>query len=137
MELGYGSWGYINEDASRKHLRVMLFALVVSVKIHLDVRGEFFNCELSIFTLQVVGLEAHLDFSDVSGAGYPSGLVALLGETCCDLEDFSGGAIKLIERQCCGRISVPLFAYVSAVVDDQVGGYLDRIASIYMWWFRH
>ena len=46
---------------------------------------------------QVVGLEAHLDFSDRYGVGSPSGLVAPLGDTFRDLEDFSGGVIKLVE----------------------------------------
>ena len=96
----------------------MLFALVVSVNIQLDVCGELFDRELSIFTEQIVVLEAHLDFSDGSSAGYPSGLVAPLSETCRDLEEFSVGVVELIGRQCCSHISVPLCAYCDAVVDD-------------------
>ena len=60
-------------------------------------RSELFDCELSIFTEQVVGLGSHLDFSDGSAAGSPSGLVAHLSDTCRDLEDFSGGVIKHVE----------------------------------------
>ena len=98
MELDSSSCGYRGEDASREHLRVLLCTLVVSVNIHLDVCSEFFDRELCIFAEQVVGLGAHRDFSDGSTAGSPSGLVAPLGETRCDLEDFSSSAIKLIER---------------------------------------
>ena len=97
MELGSGYWGYRIEDASCKHLIVLICALVVRVNTHLDVRGEFLYSEMSIFTEQVVGLGDHLDFSVGSGDGSPSGPVAPLGETCRDLEDFSGGAIKLVE----------------------------------------
>ena len=72
--------------------------LVVSVNIHLDVCGEFFDREMSIFTEQVVGLRAHHDFSDGSGAGSPSGLVAPLGETFSNLEDLPSSVIKLTYR---------------------------------------
>ena len=98
MELGSGSCGYIGEDSSREHLRVLLCALVVSVNIHLDVCGEFFYRELSIFVEQVVGLGDHSDFSDGFTAGSPFGLVAPLGDNRCDIEDFSSSVIKLIDR---------------------------------------
>ena len=52
-------------------------------------RSELFDRELSIFTEHVVGLEDHLDFSDGSDSGYPSELVAPLGETYRDIEEFS------------------------------------------------
>ena len=48
---------------------------------------------------EVVGLGAQLDFSDGYGFGSPSGIVAPLGETCRDLEDFSSGVIKIVELQ--------------------------------------
>ena len=47
---------------------------------------------------QVVSLGAYSDFSDGSSAGSLSGIVDPLGDTCCDLEEFSSSAIKLIER---------------------------------------
>ena len=97
MDLGSGSWGYRSKDASCKHLRVLLCALVVIVNIYLDVRGKFFDRELSIFTEQVLGLKAHLDFSDRSGAGSPSVFFAPLGETCRGIEDFYGAVVKLFE----------------------------------------
>ena len=97
MELGSGSWVYKSEDESCKHLRVLLYELVVSVNINLDVRGEFFGRELSILTEQVVGTEDHLEFSDGSGSGSPSILVVPLGDNCRDLKEFSGGVIKLVE----------------------------------------
>ena len=118
MELGSGSCGYRSEDASREHLIVLLCALVSSVNIHLDVHGELFNRELSIFTEQVVVIGVHLDFSDGSSSGSPSGLVTPLCETCRDIEEFSGGVVKIVERQCCGPISVSLCDYGAAVVDD-------------------
>ena len=64
MEIGSVTCRHICEDASCKHLRVLLCALVVSVNIHLDVCGELFHRELSIFLEQVVGLGAHSGFSD-------------------------------------------------------------------------
>ena len=67
------------------------------INIHLDVRSEFFDHELSIFKEQAVGLGDHLDFGDGSGAGSPSGLVAPLRKTCHDLEDLAGGVVKLVE----------------------------------------
>ena len=97
MELGSGYWGYIIKDASCENLIVLICALVVSVNIHLDVRGEFFNRELSIFTEQVVGLGDHLEFSDGYGAGSLSGIFAPLGETCRDVEEFYGGVIRLVD----------------------------------------
>ena len=96
MELGSGYCGYRGNDSSRDHLRVMLCALVVSVNIHLDVYGELFDRELSILAEQIVGLGSHRDFSDGSAAGSPYRLVAPLGETCCNLEDFSSSVIKFI-----------------------------------------
>ena len=53
------------------------------------------------------------------------------------VDEFSGDVVELVERQCCGRISVPLFAYSSAIVDDLVGVYLAIITSVEGWWFRH
>ena len=68
MDLGSGFCGYRSKDASCECLRVLLCALVISVKIHLDVRGELFDHGLSILTEHVLGLGAPLDFSDESGA---------------------------------------------------------------------
>ena len=95
--------------------------IVFSVNIHLDVRSEFFDCELSIFMEQVVGFGDHLDFSDGSGVRSPFGIVTHLCETCRDIEEFSGGVVKLVERQFYGCISVPLCAYGAAVVVDIIG----------------
>ena len=97
MDLSSSSWGYRSEDASREHFRVMICALFVRINIHVGVRGESFNHELSIFTEQIVGLGAHLDFSDGSSAGSPSGLVPPTSETCCSLKDLSSDVVKLIE----------------------------------------
>ena len=97
MGLGSGSWGYRSEDASYKHLRVLICALVASINIHLNVCGELFNRDLCMFTEMVVGLEAQLDFSDLSSAGSPSALVAPLSDTCSDIEDFSSGVVELVE----------------------------------------
>ena len=96
VELGSGSCRHRCEDASCRHIIFLICALVVSINIHLDVCGEFFDLELFIITEQVVGLRAHRDFSDGSGAKSPSRLVAPLGETCSNLEDLSSSVIKLI-----------------------------------------
>ena len=137
MELVSGSCGYRSKDASRENLRVLHCALVVSFNIQLVVCSEFFDHELSIFTEQVVGLGAHLDCSYGYGAGSPSLIIAPLGETCRVPEAFSGGVVKLVEIQCCGLISIPLFAYGATVVNDLVGVYLSSIKSVYGWRFCH
>ena len=137
VELGSGSCGYRGKDASREHLRVLLGALVAGVNIHLDLCGEFFNREMSIFAEHVVGLGAHHDFSDISAAGSPSGLVASLGETRCGLEDFSSSVMKLIERKCRCSKPVPLCSHNTAVVNDISGVYLSSILSVYGLWFWH
>ena len=46
---------------------------------------------------EVVGLGAQLDFSDGYGFGSPSVIVAPLGETCRDVEEFYGGVIRLVD----------------------------------------
>ena len=45
------------------------------------------------------------------------------------------GVVEIVERQCCGCISVPLCAYGATIVYDPVGVYLEMIVSVYRWWF--
>ena len=97
MDIGSISYGYRCKDSFCEHLRVFLCALDFPINIHIDVRGEFFDREMSIFTEQVVGIGAHLDLCDLSGAGYPSGLIDPLGKARRDLEDLASSVVKLGE----------------------------------------
>ena len=64
MDFRSSPCGYRCEDAHRKHIRVLICVLVVRSNMHLDVSGEFFDCELSIFLEQAVGLGEYLDLCD-------------------------------------------------------------------------
>ena len=59
--------------------------------------SELFDHEMSIVSEQVICIGAHLDLCDLSGAGYPSGLIDPLGKARHDLEDLASSVVKLGE----------------------------------------